>query len=248
MKKKTVTTGHIVETYLTTGGDKPNYYWDNEIENVFQIATKSKIRQGRKKGKPDMVIQSDITANRAKNNCRRLINSNFTEESTFITLTFRDPVTRQFAIKAFQDWKKEVNRQLENEGQPAIQYVCVLEYTKKGNPHFHIVLKRIDWHYYKLWKHGYRHFVKIKHVDNVGVYITKYMTKAIQDAKAGEPKYYRSKNLLNPKSDTITLFKSNIEKEFQKDEKQNSKRVYANSYTDYHGNTIYYSEFNSKRI
>jgi hypothetical protein len=51
----------------------------------------------------------------------------------------------------------------------------------------------------KIWKHGFVEIHKIKHIDSIGAYVSKYLTKeAFEGRMKGKRKYFYSKNLNLP--------------------------------------------------
>lgn len=97
------------------------------------------------------------------------------------------------------------------------------------------------------WKHGYTSIFPIKSTEVVG-YMTKYMTKDIDNRLFSHHRYLNSKNLILPKelylnnknngTDFLNLFY--IENYF--------KKVYENSYLDYEGDEINFVEFKKESV
>lgn len=97
------------------------------------------------------------------------------------------------------------------------------------------------------WSHGYTSVFPIKSTDVVG-YMTKYMTKDIDNRLFSHHRYLNSKNLILPKelflnnenngTDFLNLFY--IENYF--------KKTYENSYLDYDGDVINFVEFKKSEV
>lgn len=245
MRIKKITTGHIEEIYCYNEPYIEETIDQIDVANGLEyIAKKTKTKGGRKKGKKEERIYSCVTSTRRKNMIRRLINANFDQKSLFVTLTFRDKVSDDEAVEKLKEWFKKANRHLLDGGYDKLKYVAVMEHTEKRQ-HFHIIMRVQDWTVLKLWKHGYRHFTKIKSVDNIGAYMVKYMSKQTEQTEYGKSGYWRSKNLNNPKTENSYIIQDaeGILNELSR--KKNL--VFVNSYHDYGGNTIYYHEYNSKR-
>lgn len=154
----------------------------------------------------------DDTLKRARNDLRRLINSNAYQwknekgeiyKPVFLTLTFKDNITDlSWANKEFKKFIQRLSYfaySLENK----LKYVMVPEFQKRGAVHYHLVLFNLPYIKNELiekkWGHG---FIKIKSIDevtNVGAYICKYMTKdSIDDRLKGKKCYTSSKELCKP--------------------------------------------------
>ncbi len=117
---------------------------------------------------------------RAKNKIRRLILSNFKTNDKFITLTFNDE--NVFDINKLEvclKYYKKFVRKLKNI-YPAIKYIAVPEFQKRGAVHYHIIcnLPHLDKDKIQsLWGHG---FIKIKAIfdsQSAAIYLTKYLSK-----------------------------------------------------------------------
>lgn len=83
-----------------------------------------------------------------------------------------------------------------------IKYLAVIEFQERGAVHYH-VLSDIPYIPQKtlqeLWGHGFVYINKVQHVDNIGAYIVKYMTKDTSDTRLqGLQAYLHSRNLIKP--------------------------------------------------
>jgi len=135
---------------------------------------------------------------RARNEIRRLALSNFDSKSKFLTLTFKDNVTD---LEVANELFKKFTRKLRGK-YPNFKYIAVIEFQKRGAIHYHMLL---DIPYVKakqlrdMWGQGNVKINKIDHVNNVGAYIVKYMTKAKADERLiGKKMYQCSRNLERP--------------------------------------------------
>ena len=227
-----IISGDIIEVYEY---EKPI------LEGYKDVKKNSKGRQSVASDE-DKALNRAKTLHRASNRVRRLINANIGEHSKFITLTFAENVTN--LKKANYEWKKFKQR-VEYELGYKLQYVAVVEFQKRGAIHYHVVMfnapyiknKRLN----ELWGHGFVKINRIKHVDNVGAYVTKYMTKDCNDPRLiGEKMWFSSKGLEEPKEIKDKKSIENVEKSlywFQ---------TYANTFSnDY--NSIKYTQYNINR-
>lgn len=142
------------------------------------------------------------SAYRAQNNIRRLVQTNFSSQSRFITLTFNnyqdfdifDPKVTYQVLKLFL-------RRLEYK-YPGFKYLVVHEFQKRGAVHYHMICdipyipaKMLE----NLWGHGFVKVNKISNPAKVGVYISKYLTKDAYLNKFDRVrKYSYSGNLKTP--------------------------------------------------
>ena len=170
------------------------------------------------------------TANRAREKVRRIINAN-PQLKKFLTLTFAENVTDiDFAHTALDRFIKRLNRKYRG-----FQYVCVPEFQKRGAVHFHLLcnLPYVDVNELaKLWGHGFIKLNRIDNVDNVGAYVTKYMTKENMDERLiGRRSYSMSRGLNAPQ---VYTDEKQIEAELESLE--NVQRVQTSTYeSEYYG-------------
>lgn len=140
-----------------------------------------------------------------RNRVRQLVTANFDNGSKFYTLTFSD--TEDFDILNVQrcnaEYKKFILRLRRR--YPGFNYIAVIEFQDKngrGAVHYHMIS---DLPYIphtellRLWGLGGVWVNRIKHVDNVGAYVVKYMVKDMEDKRlCGEQAYLRSRGLQEP--------------------------------------------------
>jgi len=197
----------------------------------------------------------------ARNTTRRLALMNFNSGDKFITLTFDPKRVKDEKLLYSLDWvdrefKKFVQR-FNYRFKVKLKYIAVREAHKSGRLHFHMLC---DWkqellfedeirEYERLlgeqvWKHGFVDIKMLDHVDNVGAYIIKYMTKSVSiEFFKGKKVYLCSKGLNRPfeyKDYQADL----ILKQYKIDTK---KEVFTNSYESEYLGKIVYKEYNLKR-
>jgi len=130
---------------------------------------------------------------------RRLSTMNFKcKYAKFITLTFKENITD---IKvANKEFKKYVQRMRYRYGP--FKYIAVIEFQDRGAIHYHMLSDLPYIHYdklYEIWDNGNIHVRSVDHVDNLGAYLVKYMTKENDDERLqGENGYLISKGLERP--------------------------------------------------
>lgn len=190
------------------------------------------------------------TLRTAHQTLRRLINANVDAwgcTPKFVTLTFADNVQD---IKTANHEFGKFRRRLEYELKFKVKYAVVIEFQKRGAIHYHSVFFNLPYiknsRLAEIWENGFVRINKIDDVDNVGAYVTKYMTKEAQDkAKAdrliGQKSYFTSRGLKKP-------VESTDEKEIEQVTAALSHSKVFESYfeNDYLG-TIHYTQFNLLR-
>lgn len=180
---------------------------------------------------------------RTRNMVRRLVLSNFDAGSKFVTFTFAENV--KDIGQANKEWDKFIKRLRRCCG--AFKYLAVIEFQKRGAIHYHMIS---DLPYVKkrelaeMWGQGYVHINRIQHVDNVGAYVIKYMTKDLYDERlCGKKAYQCSKGLVKPDE----IRGAEAEEIIARYGLEAKKEVYGNSYISEHHGLISYREYNLKR-
>ncbi len=195
------------------------------------------------------------TVRDARNTTRRLALINFGPGDKFITLTFKDNV--QDILYADNEFKKFIKRFKRNFKIDKLKYIAVREFQKRGAIHYHMIC---DWKKDftceeqireferfigdKVWKNGFIDIKQMNHIDNVGAYLIKYMTKNVAtEFFKGKKIYLCSKGLERPKIyrglEAETLINA-----YQLEQK---KEVFTNSYESEYLGKIVYKEYNLKR-
>jgi len=142
------------------------------------------------------------SAFRARNTIRRLVQTNFSKDSKFLTLTFNNQ--QGFDINdvsiTHHYFKLFIRRLVNMYGE--FRYLAVPEFQKRGAVHYHMVT---DLPFIKsdllaeVWGHGFVKINQIKQSSRVGVYISKYLTKEAYAPENGSfRKFFYSKNLSKP--------------------------------------------------
>lgn len=258
--KKVVVSNHVIEVYeyqhmpsvKDLDSDKDDFN-PLDLENVT-LEEKEDLTEKRRKQ----------TMRDSRNLIRRLALMNFNSGDKFITLTF-DPkrfTEEQLRDISFVDLEfKNFIKRFNYRFNCKLKYLTVREFHRSGRIHLHMIC---DWDKelifeneireferilgQDVWKNGFVDIKAIDHVDNVGAYITKYMTKMDDDtalwAFKGRKIYLCSKGLDRPliyrdyeAEQIISTYGLDIKKE-----------VFTNSYESEYLGTITYKEFNLKRL
>ncbi len=138
-----------------------------------------------------------FSVRRAKTEIRRGINAN-PQLNKFLTLTFADNLSDLSVTNPmFNKFIKRITYRYKD-----FQYLVVPEFQKRGAVHYHLLcnLPFIDVkELAKIWGHGFIRLNRIDNVQNVGAYISKYLSKELFNEKlAGKKKYFRSSKLKKP--------------------------------------------------
>lgn len=196
------------------------------------------------------------TVRDARNITRRLALMNFSGSSKFLTLTFKENV--QDITYADEQFKKFIKRFKYHFGMQQLKYLAVREFQKRGAIHYHLIC---DWNHAmdseseirqyerllgeKIWGHGFVDIKQIEHVDNVGAYIIKYMTKNVMvEVFKGKKIYLCSQGLERP----LVYCDQEAEEIIKAYDLGRKKEVFTNSYESEYLGTITYNEYNLNRL
>lgn len=227
--------------------------------------------------KQNLIHNRKRSNSRARRRIQELININFESNFSFMTLTFRDNVTSiEIANKTFTSFIKRLKYYLKHKKNLKIdfKYIATIETQKRGSIHYHLICNLPLYTNFtdviNIWKKSINSnkdislkdgTVKIKYssnsdiqADNLGVYLTKYLTKNFNNQEfCGKKIYSTSRNLIKPER-TNYMFNFENKKEINNKkiikilnssfnlEPQNITKtnIYKNPYT---GEDIYYLEF-----
>lgn len=176
----------------------------------------------------------EIALSRMIDNMVCMVNENFSMGSKFITLTFKENIV-DLSVANYE-FNKFIKRLRYEEGN--FKYIAVIEFQKRGAVHYHMISDLFYISNHKLrriWSGGFVKINRIKHVDNIGAYMVKYMCK-VDDVRLHKRKaYLRSENLGRPKE----LVGEKLREVVEKYDLKNKKPVKSNIYdTEYYGYAI----------
>lgn len=138
----------------------------------------------------------DFSLRRTKARITRLIDSN-SDLTVFVTLTFKENIRElSEANIIFNKFIKRLKRKITN-----LKYLAVPEFQKRGAVHYHVLINSEMAHdtLQEIWGQGFVMINKVKHVNNLGMYISKYVGKDLFDIRYfGKRKILASKNLEQP--------------------------------------------------
>lgn len=246
--RKVIVSGNIYEVYTYERPPKNIESYDDGYEERFKDV-QDDLRVDRK------VERRLQTVRDARNTSRRLTLMNFGSDDKFFTLTYKENMT--CLDKADEDFKKFIKRFKYHYGISSLKYIAVRERQKRGAIHFHMIcdwnrdlgteneIRSLERHVGEnVWKHGFVDVKPIGHVDNVGAYLIKYMTKDISiELFEGKKMYLCSRGLERPKVYSGEEAEMLI-KYYNLD---NKKEVFTNCYESEYLGQITYKEYNAKR-
>lgn len=177
---------------------------------------------------------------RSKLSCQRLAKANIKDWETFITLTFAENVTDvNVANKEFRYFIDKIRRVKKD-----FKYLCITEFQKRGAVHYHLLTNisindntlmytQVDnkkFRHIKYWHNGLDSVEVIKgDPKKVIGYISKYMTKDIDNRLFSKHRYFYSQNLVKPKNNFINL-DNEKEVKFYNEKIQDKELIYQNNY------------------
>lgn len=242
---KAIISGNVIEIYdyentIKTGKDAEREHNNgrrgNSIVESWEWETEKK-----QKNRADSLTK-------AKQTLRRTINANvhaWGEKPKFLTLTYENNF--QDVAESNKNFKKFIMR-LNYHLEIKLKYSAVVEFQKRGAVHYHVVLYNLPYveadHLADIWGHGFIKVNEIDEVDNVGAYVTKYMTKENDDPRlAGRKCHFSSRGL--KKADTIIL--SDQQKKDLAGSLSTHEVYHADFQNEFCG-AISYTQYNTKRI
>lgn len=224
----------------------------NLIKN-FDVVASEKPTKEKKDVKVGNIIETRNII-RSKLQCQRLAKANANDWETFITLTFAENeqsienANRKF--KNFHDMIKRVKKDF--------KYLCIPEFQKRGAIHYHLLTnisindKKLiysqsdnpKFKHIKYWNLGFDSIEVIKgDIKKIVGYISKYMTKDIDNRLFGHRRYFYSNNLNKPLENYID---TDIVRDFNFYQKkiQEFEPIYHNDYVNpYDNSTVSFLEY-----
>ena len=199
-REKLIISGNKIELYKYQALIKGAPKWKKKKTRIVKRRTKEQIIEQAKKSEESnhkMEVMRYSSLRRTRSRITRLINSN-DDIRTFITLTFKENITDLFvANDIFKKFIKRLKRKF-----PKLKYLAVPEFQKRGAVHYHILVNIEYLENDKLadiWEQGFVMINKVRHINNLGMYISKYIGKDLFDVRYfGMRKILLSRNLNQP--------------------------------------------------
>jgi len=185
---KVIKTGNIFEVYQYT---RPYAYNRDLLPRSQGAEENTEVKR------TDSIL-------RAQMKVRRLVNANAFEWGympIFVTYTFAENLTDVHKANTFF----KAHMRLLKKRIRSLRYLAVIEHQNRGAVHYHVVffdlpyIEGIKKIFEENWPHGFIQIKAIKHVRNVGAYISKYFSKGWHEERPkGAKAYYTSLGLLQP--------------------------------------------------
>ena len=191
---------------------------------------------------------------RSKLECQRLAKTNMCEWKTFITLTFKENVTDiTQANKRYHAFITKVQRVKKD-----FKYICIPEFQKRGAVHYHLLTNididdksliyvqedNLKFKHIKYWNDGFTSVEQMKgDTKKIVGYISKYMTKDIDNRLFNRHRYFYSKNLRKPQTSYIDLNELK-HKEFYIKKLQEKDLIFEREYINpYNNESVQFLEY-----
>ena len=204
VEKRVVISGQIVEIFEYEVGYNKGY----------TLSERQTANRGCFSGEenPNYDLYRKQSLQRAKASLMRLINANVykygRDTPKFLTLTFAENITDlDIGHYEFEKFIKRLNYEVLKTKKNKLKYSCVVEFQKRGAIHYHVVFYNLPYINANIvkdcWGNGFIKINKINDVDNLGAYVTKYMTKDNDDERLqGRRSYFNSRGLFKPQEIT----------------------------------------------
>ena len=241
MYKKMIKSGGILEIY--------EYEKLNVKGSEIDYENRAKKGEGEQERSLENYRQ---TSKKRGETVRRLINANFDcDNSKFLTLTFAE--NDKFDITDVKSCNKEYDKFIKRlkRRYSDVKYVSVIEFQKRGAVHYHMIcnlpfVKKKELS--EIWGLGFVKINKIDHVDNVGAYVSKYMSKEAADERLrGLKGYNYSKGLERSIELKTWIDGEKVVDEVCKLYIENKKPVYVAKYTGDEIGQVGYAQYNLNR-
>ena len=181
-------------------------YGENIREVVYVNIISHTLKEYRKISKNQVVnivtgaiINCEVSSTREDNlvslrrtikKLRDLINCNFegADNELFITLTYRENM--RDCRRLYADFKKFYQKLKRRYKDIEFRYISVIEPQERGAWHIHLLLKALNRDYLfidndsvisELWGQGFTKTERLSGVDNVGAYLSAYLTDLIDE-------------------------------------------------------------------
>lgn len=251
---KLIQCGDYIQLYLY---DKPKFVTNKRNKDFSDDKLKNKLKINKmfesfeKKQKNNLTnLKKEIKLRniiRSKLACQRIAKANFSKWHTFITLTFAE--NQQDIKKAnrkFHNFVRQVQRKKKD-----FSYIAIPEFQKRGAIHYHLltnisindtslIFEQEDnpkFKHIKYWNEGFTSVeIMTGDIRKIVGYISKYMTKDIDNRLFGFRRFLYSQNLVTPKENYIN-FDNKIELSFYTKKIQDTELVYQSEYINPRDNT-----------
>lgn len=172
---------------------------------VYPTYPRPRINNGKRRRKrgPTREVQKKLNQRHADEKFARLAHENFSEKDLALGLGYAiNPPDKETAIQDIQKFLRKIRyrfKKMEKE----LKYLWVLEISKSGRYHFHMILTGgIDRDELEnLWSHGWANSKRLQFDRHGLTALSKYMTKSNRredETRVTYRSYNGSKNLVDP--------------------------------------------------
>ncbi len=181
------------------------------IKNKVKINNKDKFITNKMRknnvGQDKYYYRTESTIYETKRRLRRLINANigqYKETDKFITLTFKEFLTREEVIQSFKNFNKRL-RYIYKDIEYG--YIAIIEKGSQGTQrlHLHVIFFGLPYinvyESQKIWQYGTVDMKALIGNNDIASYVLKYVSKTLEDCKyipKGKKFYITSMNLKRP--------------------------------------------------
>ena len=177
-------------------------FLDVYIYPVYPQTVRPSGRRRRKRG-PSRDVQQKLNQRHSTEKLARLAHANFTEKDLALELDYAiNPPDAEAARKDLQKFLRKVRYRYKKLGIE-LKYLWVMEVTKKGRYHFHLILSggmdRDDLE--QLWGHGWANTKRLQFDEHGLTALSHYMAKPHRredETRLTYRAYNGSKNLIDP--------------------------------------------------
>lgn len=193
---------------------------------------------------------------RSKFQLQRLVKANQEKFKTFITLTFKENIVDiDYANKKFNIWRTKISSIKKD-----FVYVCVPEFQQRGAVHYHLLTNleigvdtniliqqenKSNCYDVKYWSYGFTSVYSLSNFNIVG-YISKYMTKYIDNRLYSRNRYLSSRKALEYPQEFHIDLENKKHYQFFTDIVSDGFVEYEKEYLDFFGNSVQFKEYNAK--
>ena len=184
---KLVSCGDIIKVvFVGIKSDNLSNYRKIKGGKMVDLRTGEIIECKASDSREDNIISLKKTISRL----RDLINCNFfgADNELFITLTYKENMTD--VKRLYKDYDKFYKKLKYRFKDIEFRYISVIEPHERGAWHVHLLLKALNKDYLfidndsvisKLWGHGFTKTKRLRGVDNVGAYLSSYLTDVFSE-------------------------------------------------------------------
>lgn len=185
--RKTIISGNVIEVY--------------EYRSLRKIGENYTPRTGPVAVTPEE--KEVINIKNARLRLTRLINCNFTNNDTFLRLSYKKKPEEEEAIKKLRNFIRRLNYHTKKQKSEPLKYVAVTE-KAKGRIHHHLVLNCSDYNLLKqLWGKNGGFFVIGLYTDDYED-LANYITKETIRCEHGK-RWSQSRNLKKPDVSVVEI-------------------------------------------